>query len=54
MKKILILTLALICFSSAAEPFKVGDIPFDLVGKDSNGNEVKVSDYKGQVVIVSF
>ena len=35
-------------------PYQVGDTPFDLVGKTSTGKEIKVSDYKSKVVIVSF
>lgn len=52
----LIFTLALTLFSTGicAEPYKAGEIPFDLVGKTLEGNEIKVSDYKGKVVIVSF
>lgn len=52
-KAILFLALA---FSASvfAEPYKVGDIPFDEVGKSLDGDEIKVSDYKGKVVIVSF
>jgi thiol-disulfide isomerase/thioredoxin len=52
----LIFTFALTLFStgSLAAPNNVGDIPFDLVGKTLEGDEIKVSDYKGKVVIVSF
>lgn len=49
-----ILALLLISNSVFADPYKVGDVPFDMVGKTSDGVEVKVSDYKGKVVIVSF
>ena len=37
-----------------AEPYKVGDVPHDVVGKTVDGTEVKVSDFKGKLVIVSF
>ncbi len=32
----------------------VGSIPEDELGKDMNGNKVRISDYHGKVVIVSF
>lgn len=38
----------------SAEPYKPGDIPQDEMGKTLDGQEIKVSDYKGKVVIVSF
>ncbi|MEN0038126.1 MAG: TlpA disulfide reductase family protein [Cellvibrio sp.] len=50
--------LAALCFLCSivvyAEPYNVGDIPHDLVGKTIDGAEVRVSDFKGKVVIVSF
>lgn len=51
-----IFSILFFCFSSNlfAAPYNVGDIPFDLVGKTIEGNEVRVSDFKGKVVIVSF
>jgi len=54
MKLISLVVLLLISSSLLAEPYKVGDVPFDVVGKTLDGTEVKVSDYKGKVVIVSF
>lgn len=56
MKFKLIFSLAFTLFSTGllAAPNQVGDIPFDLVGKTLEGDEIKVSDYKGKVVIVSF
>lgn len=54
MKLISFAALLLISSHLFAEPYKVGDVPFDVVGKNSEGVEVKVSDYKGKVVIVSF
>jgi thiol-disulfide isomerase/thioredoxin len=32
----------------------VGSIPHDQLGKDLAGNQVRISDYRGKVVIVSF
>ena len=32
----------------------VGSIPEDELGKDLKGNKVRISDYHGKVVIVSF
>lgn len=48
--------------SSAAEPAKekprpslaVGSIPEDALGKDIDGNQVRISDHAGKVVILSF
>src|SRR6185436_12080614 len=33
---------------------EVGSIPHDELGKDLEGNRIRVSDYRGKVVIVSF
>lgn len=53
--KILVSLFCLLMSSIAlSDPYKAGDTPFDLVGKTSAGQEIKVSDYKGKVVIVSF
>ena len=41
-------------FTASAKPLQVGDIPFDILGKGADGSEIKVSDFKGKVVIVSF
>ena len=32
----------------------VGSVPEDELGKDLKGNQVRISDYHGKVVIVSF
>jgi thiol-disulfide isomerase/thioredoxin len=38
-----------------AEPiFPVGSVPEDDLGKDIDGNKVRISDYHGKVVILSF
>jgi thiol-disulfide isomerase/thioredoxin len=37
-----------------AKPNAIGDVPYDLVGRTVDGKEVKVSDYKGEVVVISF
>ncbi len=34
--------------------FPVGSVPEDDLGKDVNGNKVRISDYHGKVVILSF
>ncbi len=53
--KIFIAALFCLCSASIfAKPYEVGDIPHDLVGKTIDGTEVRVSDFKGKVVIVSF
>lgn len=56
MKFKLLFSLALALFSTGlfAAPNQVGDIPFDIIGKTLEGDEIKVSDYNGKVVIVSF
>jgi len=54
--------LGLCIASSAAEPAKerpepalaVGSVPEDALGKDIEGNQVRISDHAGKVVIVSF
>ncbi|HLA70193.1 MAG TPA: TlpA disulfide reductase family protein [Steroidobacteraceae bacterium] len=54
--------ISLATTSSAAEPAKerprpalsVGSIPEDALGKDLDGNQVRISDHAGKVVIVSF
>src|SRR6478609_8196693 len=54
MKKIL---TALFFYSLSIGAFaitNVGDVPFDDLGKDINGNVVHISDYQGKVVIVTF
>lgn len=54
MKKIIVLLLALSSYCANAKPYEVGDVPFDLLGKANDGAEIKISDLKGKVVIVSF
>src|SRR5688500_11491210 len=52
--------LALADPAFGAEPTKkypalaVGSIPEDQLGKDLKGNQVRISDYHGKVVILSF
>jgi len=51
---------ALATISSAAQKaderpaLEVGSVPHDELGKDLAGNKIRVSDYRGKVVIVSF
>jgi len=35
-------------------PLSIGDAPPDFTSKDVNGNTVKLSDYKGRVVLIDF
>ena len=37
-----------------AEPPSIGDIAPDFTSKDVNGNTVKLSDYKGKVILIEF
>lgn len=51
--------LALVAWLGVAAPaslpeLAVGSVPEDLLGKDIDGNLVKISDHHGKVVIVSF
>jgi thiol-disulfide isomerase/thioredoxin len=51
----LLLTTLLIAGSAGArERLKVGDIPPDDLLKSSSGQRVKLSDYRGKIVIISF
>lgn len=53
--KLLVSALFLLCSVPAlAKPYVVGEIPHDFVGKTIDGTEIRVSDFKGKVVIVSF
>ncbi|QEI11447.1 TlpA family protein disulfide reductase [Cellvibrio japonicus] len=54
MKYLMILLLALFANTSTSAPYKTGDTPLDALGKSSLGEEVRISDYYGKVVIVSF
>jgi len=38
----------------AKEKLQVGDVPPDVLGKATSGERVKLSDYHGRIVIVSF
>ena len=40
--------------TAQAAGFKVGDVPFDDLGRDLNDDPVRISDYRGKVVIVTF
>lgn len=54
MKKLFMFMLAVcVSFSVSAKP-QIGDLPFDTLGKNKNGEIVNLSDHKGKVVIVTF
>jgi thiol-disulfide isomerase/thioredoxin len=38
----------------AKQPLKVGDVPPEKLGRASTGGKVKLSDYHGKIVIISF
>jgi peroxiredoxin len=38
----------------AKQPLQVGDVPPDNLGRASTGGKVKLSDYRGKIVIISF
>jgi peroxiredoxin len=51
--------LLILCFSlffsvSATATLKIGDTAPALLGKDGKGNEIKLEQFKGKVVVVSF
>lgn len=51
-----LISLMLFTFTATiaqAAPYNIGDTPHDLLGK-YRGKEVKISDYRGKVVIISF
>lgn len=55
MRRILTLLLFLMCMPGAvADPLAVGDIPADLLGKTPESEEVRISHFKGRVVLVTF
>ncbi|MBV8803810.1 MAG: TlpA family protein disulfide reductase, partial [Sinobacteraceae bacterium] len=38
----------------AKHPLRVGDVPPESLGRASTGGKVKLSDYRGKIVIISF
>lgn len=38
----------------ANQPLKAGDVPPDIVGRDSTGKKVRLSDHRDKIVIISF
>ncbi len=48
------LLLAFLTASASAATLKVGDDPPDVFGKSSNGEAVRLTDYRGRIVIISF
>lgn len=59
-----VIVIAFLVFSPAAckkkeagvevVPLSIGDIAPDFTSKDVNGNTVKLSDYKGRVILIEF
>ena len=54
MRTLVLLILILLVPPAIAKPYEVGDTPFDQVGKTADGSPVRISDFKGKVVIISF
>ncbi len=50
----LCLIAGLPAYAAKPTPYKVGDTPFEYLGKTPDGQEIHLADYKGRVVIVSF
>jgi len=46
--------LLLAASAGARQPLKVGDVPPDSLGRTLSGQRVKLGDYQGKVVIVTF
>ena len=40
--------------TASAGKYKVGDLAEDIVGTDMDGEEFKLSDYRGKVVVLDF
>ncbi len=49
-----VLLLCTLLPASARADYAVGDVPFDEVGDDAEGEAIRISDYRGKVVIVTF
>ena len=54
MRLIFFILLFLAEINLALSASKIGDTPYDEVGKTNAGEEIKISDHKGKVVIVTF
>jgi peroxiredoxin len=52
--RVLVVCLMVAGHALAKEKLQVGDAPPDVLGKASSGERVKLSDYHGKIVIVSF
>jgi thiol-disulfide isomerase/thioredoxin len=49
-----LLVALLMAGSAGAKGLQVGDVPPDALGRDESGAPVKLGDYRGKVVIISF
>ncbi|MGH8444424.1 MAG: TlpA family protein disulfide reductase [Solimonas sp.] len=45
---------AVVALPARAEPPAVGEVPPDELGNDPSGNPVRISDYRGRVVVMTF
>jgi thiol-disulfide isomerase/thioredoxin len=52
--KVTLATVLLVGSAHAADKLKVGDLPPDRLGKATSGEAIRLSAYRGQIVIVSF
>jgi thiol-disulfide isomerase/thioredoxin len=54
------MAFSLLCYAVSAipvyakQPLQVGDVPPETLGRASTGGKVKLSDYHGKIVIISF
>ena len=48
----LVLSAPLVC--SAQEGTSIGDVAMEITGEDVDGNPMKLSDYRGKVVMIDF
>lgn len=54
MKKYLFITIAYFLIFPIALAVEVGEVAPDFVGRDFNGDDTLISDYRGQVVVLLF
>ncbi len=53
--RIIIIVIATFSLNiSAATVLKLGDVPPNYLGRDSNGDDVTLEDHKGKIVVISF
>ena len=51
---LMVMVCLMISLAANAEKLTLGDTPPNYLGRDSNGDDVNLSDHQGKVVIISF